>query len=726
MVSSSKHRKRIPTGPPRGAEGRLSHRRWRIVGYQQNYSFNAAGEMLPERGFKTCHDCGVVEPENQQDAERLKRAHRYWCSYRQAGATEEWNNLYLYRQVESEALRILLPVSTLHAERKMATFKACLELAMRKRFRGRPSHLIIREYSEAEGGDDGSKRRYLVLYDTVPGGTGYLKEFARNPEALREALQAAHDAMISCECRQLPGGQHAMDAHQQRHDEELEAETVSPREVALRDGCYRCVYAYQRQHELVDVSREEGIQLLGRILADWQKLRPVPTLGQLGPSDELLESELEEQFIAALKQWAENGGHSWEKTLRDGRYAYLLRFSEQQRQWLIAPQVRLGPSDGIERMSQPDFLIQPLDEEPGVLPVAVFTDGLAYHVRPGLPTSELPDDIAKRTAIWRSERYLCWSVTWQDVERFNADAEAPGHTLFSELALNGAELKAILKLNRCALDSALSGRSAVSSLVSYLKAPQPEEWRKLAVGALVHMMQLQKKPLFRSADALAELELALHEQTSAPRISLGELPEGQQICAGYQSEAVSVLVSAPQKAFQGGFNARLFGCLVRLEDLPQHRESEGYGHSWRMVLNTVNLLQFLPQLDWICTTLVQQEQQQESWLARLTPTDAPQTADHGDLPAEAQALAELVDESCLPLLQQLAERGLALPVVGYEHLSSSGAVSAEAELAWPEQRVAVLLARADESWGVLEAESWALFEAHTLIEDFTPLLGALS
>ena len=96
-------------------------------------------------------------------------------------------------------------------------------------------------------------RRFLVLYDTVPGGTGYLKEFASNPQAMREVLEGAFRTLKSCRCRQQPGV----------------------------DGCYRCVYAYQRQNELELVSRELGIEMLGEILARWDKLKPVQFLSEV-------------------------------------------------------------------------------------------------------------------------------------------------------------------------------------------------------------------------------------------------------------------------------------------------------------------------------------------------------------------------------------------------------------------------------------------------------------
>src|SRR5262249_1384418 len=148
--------------------------------------------------------------------------HRHWCFYTQQGRQDDWRPLFLYRQGQSEAIRLLFPVSPLPAEGKLATFKACLELRLPEKVKGHPCHTILPEQQDPGTGGDPVPRRFLVLYDTVPGGTGYLKEFASNPQAMKDVLEGAFRTLKSCRCRQVPGV----------------------------DGCYRCVYAYQRQSEL--------------------------------------------------------------------------------------------------------------------------------------------------------------------------------------------------------------------------------------------------------------------------------------------------------------------------------------------------------------------------------------------------------------------------------------------------------------------------------------------
>ena len=284
----------------------------------------------------------------------------------------------------------MLPVSTFQAETKLATFKACVELGLRKKFKGSPGHLIIREQKDPSSGGDPVPRRFLVLYDTVPGGTGYLKEFASNPEAMKDLLEGAFRTLKSCRCRQQPGV----------------------------DGCYRCVYAYQRQNELQLVSRELGIEMLGEILSHWDRLVPVQFLSEIALPDLLIESELEGRFLTTLEAYQKKHERSWEKTLRSGKWCYELE-AEGKRKWLLEPQVQLGGGDGVAVPCKPDFLLWPQGDQPRAVPVAVFTDGFAYHVRPDDAQGGLPDDIRKRLGLIRSGRFLVWSLTWDDVDEFS-------------------------------------------------------------------------------------------------------------------------------------------------------------------------------------------------------------------------------------------------------------------------------------------------------------------
>ena len=101
------------------------------------------------------------------------------------------------------------------SNRKLQSFIAAIQLGLKKRFKGKIDHLQTTVH-EASMPDSSFKRKYLVLYDTVPGGTGYLKQLMRPKNQLMDVLEMSLDALKSCACNQ---------------DKD-------------KDGCYRCLFAY--------------------------------------------------------------------------------------------------------------------------------------------------------------------------------------------------------------------------------------------------------------------------------------------------------------------------------------------------------------------------------------------------------------------------------------------------------------------------------------------------
>ena len=223
------------------------------------------------------------------------------------GQSDVADCLYLYREFRSEAVQMLLPVlnapfvgvpplsnapsfgaalsGAAMSDRRISSFVAALELGLRLHFRGRIDHLraTVRQGAAAgaiggaaTGGAGASasasaSHRYLLLYDTVPSGTGYLKELMEDPARMLAVFRSARDALKSCECNRDPS----------------------------KDGCYRCVFAYRRSREMAETSRDAAIEILDRILDRAHALEEVPSLGSVR-TDGPLESELEARFIEAL------------------------------------------------------------------------------------------------------------------------------------------------------------------------------------------------------------------------------------------------------------------------------------------------------------------------------------------------------------------------------------------------------------------------------------------
>ena len=122
-----------------------------------------AGEVMPRKGFSVCRRCGGVQG---ADGEVL---HTFTCGA--SGDQSIVDCLYLYREFNSEAVRILIPhIGSPDAEQRNSSFIAALELGLRRRFAGAVDHLRVAtcKFPPAESGAD---LTFLMLYDRVPGGT---------------------------------------------------------------------------------------------------------------------------------------------------------------------------------------------------------------------------------------------------------------------------------------------------------------------------------------------------------------------------------------------------------------------------------------------------------------------------------------------------------------------------------------------------------------------------
>ena len=72
-------------------------------------------------------------------------------------------------------------------------------------------------------------------------------------------------------------------------------------------------------------------------------------------------------------------------------------------------------------------------------------------------------------------------------------------------------------------------------------------------------------------------------------------------------------------------------------------------------------------------------------------------------------LLEYADERCKELIQDCAAKDLPLPENGYEIQDDQGRVCAEAELAWPSKKVAVLLPEQSEAEAIFQERGWKVF-----------------
>ena len=172
-----------------------------------------AGHEEIRNGFRICKYCGKIQPRGL----KAKPVHTRICRAVSQNFKDPFEEcMFLYREFTSEAIRILIPSTSLDSStRKMESFAAAIMLGLKKKFNN-VDHLNYC-IMDAPVPDADYRKQYMVIFDSVPGGTGYLKELMATPDALMHVFELALEAMETCSCAS---------------DQD-------------KDGCYHCLFAYR-------------------------------------------------------------------------------------------------------------------------------------------------------------------------------------------------------------------------------------------------------------------------------------------------------------------------------------------------------------------------------------------------------------------------------------------------------------------------------------------------
>ncbi|MEA3335485.1 MAG: DEAD/DEAH box helicase [Chloroflexota bacterium] len=619
-----------------------------------------AGQERPVQGFKVCRDCGAIQPFMVDEHQSIQVKHTRSCASKAGKGQVEWEEIYLYREMSSEALRILLPVSTTLVSEKLETFAASFALGLRLHLGGDPDHLSM--WSHTEVGLDGVQRRFLMVYDEVPGGTSYLKDLT-DPDTFRDVLQLARDALASCSCR-LDGGKKA---------------------------CYRCLYSYrQGNHELL--SRQLGLELVQQVLANWSHVERVATLTG-ADLHSVLESELEQRFVDALADWAKDSASvSFSPLIYNGKRSWLLKIGEQE--WVVEPQVWVGTDQGVEITSRPDFVLWPHTASGrGQRAVAVLTDGFAYHVLPHRASGRVGDDLRKRRALVESGRFWTWSITWDDVEEF-AEKKA-----LETGPLLGTVQRQLLRRMAGGSPCQWHNANAVRQLLDYLSAPAEDDIRAYA-GAVAASLLDQRPPV--TADLLAGMRTALITEPAPPDLDIPYgAPDGDQMYGISEHLFNQRLVTISQQHLQQR-QVDAIAVTLRLDDRADARGNDVFKRSWRRFWLFANIFQFLP----LFAAATSEEIARQAPAAPAEPEEQPAPGEV--LSSEWQDAFDYADPACRSLLDACHAAGLPAPVVGYELADEAGQVVAMSELAWEAAQVAVFLPAQQSDRDAFLAQGWGV------------------
>ncbi|WP_395752920.1 DEAD/DEAH box helicase [Prosthecobacter sp.] len=610
-------------------------------------------KKLPNGGFKICADCGVVSApfENPDDV-----SHRRSCRGRREtekrqqqgtqGAAYRWEHVFLYRELKSEAVRLLLPPCE---PADLTTLSACIHLGMRLMFQGNPAHLLVLPETMPDQAR-GVNKDYLLLMDAVPGGTGFLKTLfqKRNAEGLPgegliQILRLALNSLETCRCRRLGDSNDT-------------------------DGCYRCIRNYQQQSRAADISRDKGINLLKRLIAAGEHRKSKTTLDQINVQS-LFGSMLEKKFVECLRQWVAEDGGKWDETIIRGSRGFRFRLGKNdERYWDVQLQPDLGPREGVSIQCQPDFLISCDDD--GVKPLAVFTDGFDPHVHPTKPESRLPDDLQKRRAILKSGNFHVWSITWEDLME-NQDAsftvKEPVRKLMADHVARSRAQARLLP------DARLATGNGFVQLQAFIRHPLADGWQSLVERAL--FMVALGNGLSFVADQDKDAAVRIWGVTggwAAPQASANGC-----WAVNNQFSQNSDFILALHQADLMEQRAGAVLVLGRLGDSAAERSGTDYRERWRRFLASMNLFQFVRQFDFFAAT---EHPEEDSW------SMPGRTA---GISAEWEQILQLVVGSLIAQLRKMAERDCPVPEVEFYH--EELADDACAEVAWSEQKIAVLV-----------------------------------
>ncbi|MEH6387770.1 MAG: DEAD/DEAH box helicase [Pseudomonas profundi] len=635
------------------------------------FTFEVAGQHLQRTGFPICRECGSVQPRRQsKQAEHLKS-----CSFSRGARklpdgredTGIENCLYLYRQFASEALRILLPrLATGGTEEQVNSFVAALQLGLKRRFGGKVDHLRVAYQSEPIGQTD-ERRHFIVLYDSVPGGTGYLHELLSKAENMQSVFLMAYKVMTECDCYEN-----------------------------TMDGCYRCLLEYRNAYGMESTSKALAIEMLKDIVeGGHQWVQDEQSLSALN-SNPWVDSELEVRFPEALAKFSGDAcvGQQKVRVIRDvvrGKIGHRLTIGEMA--YEMEPQVDLGAGQGVQFACCPDFVLWPVRS--GMRPIAIFLDGYQYH------KTKCAEDLLKRQGLMRAG-YVVWSLTWYDVNQVLGDKAmnvpvpaAMTSTEHHQVALG--RLAQSAGVNNCKLHI---HQTSFELLMQFLAEQSSDV---VAQQALFFVLQCLPATSLsdlvlraRILDGLIGLPAAFVDLTPEPVAMTGMVELSDPNDAAMLS---LTLIAGPGllKDFD------LSGAMVMLGYELRKGSEDAALYQWQRFWMAVNFLQFLP----VFYGFTPQSKHDGTaagllWLDNQSSPDGPTVPGFDEWP-EWYAWLE---DGLVDALKQRDAVWPDTPLIGDDVLDANEEVIGQAEIVFEKEKIVFLLEEQLEIRPRLEAAGW--------------------
>lgn len=632
-----------------------------------------AGHEGVRKGFTICKYCGKIQVQGE------KPKHSRFCKMVKDNTivTDPFEEcLFLYREFETEALRLLIPATTMDATNvRVESFVAAFMLGMKKKF-GNVDHLRA-TISEVPVPEADYRKQYLVIYDSVPGGTGYLKQLMNEENGIIDVFEGALETMEHCSCNDDP----------------------------QKDGCYKCLYAYRQSQHIGEISRNSAITLLKTILSGKENRTEIKKLAQVD-TNHLFDSELEREFVGAFEKLSTaERPIRIHKTLVNEKEGYSLQVGESL--WTIEPQVDFDASMGISVKSRPDFVIRPKRTTGNQKPIAVFTDGYYYH------KDIVEEDTLKRMAIMFSRKYRVWSLTYKDVHNvFKSQGDYRTETLNSVKMPSGKVYKpAVKSANAESINP--EKENGFELLIDYLSIPNAEDLfvthaRSFAMS-IVEAAQMTNQVLYSewsskwksvlnaigSLDDVDDFGQAIFG-TWRPRQEMGNIDVLAEVSL---AEMTGMRMGAPLKI------------VAIIDDAPDSR-TDKYESDWNGFWHFVNVMQFNSTAIFLSKLGISKDIYSNLGTI-IAEEDAPEAALGTDVVVDEKwndIMDEFIDDIAITCATEMYHNGVPAPsVVGFELSDeSSGATIAEAEMVWEYKKIVWLLPEQEEYMDIFKGKGWTV------------------
>ncbi|MBE6091573.1 MAG: DEAD/DEAH box helicase [Selenomonas ruminantium] len=646
------------------------------------------GVSEARKGFMVCKFCGRIK-----DSEG-KIKHAPYCKTRKNSALQkeaEEECIFLYREFSTEVLRLLIPETTSVGTRvKTESFTAAFMLGMKEYFGG-VDHLRA-SICEVPVKDGEYRKQYLVIYDSVPGGTGYLKQLIQHDDALTDIFAKALHVLETCRCKE---------------DEK-------------KDGCYHCLYAYRQSKNIGEISRSVAIQLLNSILSGKDNIESIKCLGDI-KTNYLFDSELEQQFIVALgKMGNDKRLVDMQQALVNDKQGYIMNITTKDKDgqetkavsWEIEPQVSLDSQQGVSVRCKPDFVLWPnFDTKDGQhLPVAVFTDGFLYH------KDKVADDTLKREAIHRSGNFRVWSLSYKDVQDvFHAQDDFATNTLDAGNMPLGNKMYEPLVKQSGALSIRPAKTKSLELLMEYLTLPNAErEFQGQAKAYAMSLLEPSRKGSAIDFNSWSKKIEAVGEDSHFHELgfSFGKTMFGSWRPRSVESD-FTCLAGLDFVKYGKSPEQHVVVAAI-LEDRVDWR-SEKYELEWNGFWHFNNVMQFMK--DFIAVSELGLSD--KTYLALPLPAiEVTEKTAENDTPddgwsAVIEKLSEFADETEMALVESLRNKHICVPDVIADDLMDNGKVLDAVELAWSANKIAFVLSECEEAKENIAKAGWTIFDEHT-------------